>query len=218
MIEVSGLARRHGPRVLFDGLHHRFRRGGLTAICGPSGSGKSSLLRLLNQLERHDAGVLRFDGMELPAGLPLAHWQPLAQALRQRVGMVFQGSNLFPHLTVLDNVALAPRVLRRLTPAAATSQAKDLLAQVGLAAAALRYPARLSGGEAQRVAIARALATRPEVLLLDEPTSALDPMATAAVVQVLRDLRDRGMTLVLVTHDRALAHDLADDLLELGKG
>lgn len=216
MIEVLDLARRHGQRVLFEGLNHRFQRGGLTAVCGPSGSGKSSLLRLLNQLERHDAGLVRFDGIELPAGLPMAQWQPLAQALRRRVGMVFQGSHLFPHLTVLDNVALAPRVMQRMAHDDAAAAAVELLAQVGMAAAAGRYPARLSGGEAQRVAIARALATKPEVLLLDEPTSALDPAATTAVVQVLRSLRDRGMTLVLVTHDRALARELADDLLELG--
>jgi len=216
MIEITGFTRRHGERVLFEDLHHRFRRGALTAICGPSGSGKSSLLRLLNQIERHDAGVLRCGELELPARLPLAQWQPLAQALRRRVGMVFQGSHLFPHLTVLANVMLAPRVLQGLAAAAAAAQARDWLAQVGVSGAAERYPARLSGGEAQRVAIARALAGDPEVLLLDEPTSALDPAATAAVVQVLRQLRARGMTLVLVTHDRALASDLADEMLELG--
>lgn len=216
MIEVQGLAKWHGARRLFAGIDFVCAPGSITAILGPSGSGKSTLLRLLNQLERHDAGVVRCGDLTIPADLPERQWRRCAAALQRRVGMVFQGLQLFPHLSVLANVALAPQVVQGMPQSQAAALARELLAQVGLGAAAERLPARLSGGEAQRVAIARALATRPAALLLDEPTSALDPASTAAVVAVLQGLRKQGQTLVLVTHDPGLADRLADHTVRLG--
>ncbi|HEX5053346.1 MAG TPA: ATP-binding cassette domain-containing protein [Planctomycetota bacterium] len=216
MIRLQKVGKRFGGRVLFDGLDLDFVPGKTTVIMGKSGSGKSTLLRLLNQLERHDSGTVSLAPIEIPAGLPHGEWQRRATALRRRTGMVFQGYQLFPHLSVLDNVTLAPRVVQHVAPAAAASRARELLALVGMAAAADRFPARLSGGESQRVAIARALATEPEVLLLDEPTSALDPASTASVVEVIADLRRRGFTQVMVTHDPDLGRSLADHLVELG--
>ncbi|MCB9885321.1 MAG: amino acid ABC transporter ATP-binding protein [Planctomycetes bacterium] len=215
MIELRGLGKRFGERVLFEGLDLDLVPGRTTVIMGRSGSGKSTLLRMINQLERHDAGVVRLSPIEIPAGLPHAEWSRRATALRRRTGMVFQGYQLFGHLNVLDNVTLAPRIVQRVPRAAAEQQARSLLELVGMAQAVTRFPARLSGGEAQRVAIARALATQPEVLLLDEPTSALDPGSTADVVRVIGDLKARGFTLAMVTHDPVLGHQLADELIEL---
>jgi len=215
VIRLHKVSRRVPGRVLFQDFDLEATPGKTTVVMGPSGSGKSTLLRLLNQLERHDEGIVSCGGIEIPAGLPHGEWQRRAAALRRRTGMVFQGYQLFPHLTVLDNVTLAPRVVRREEASAACERAMKLLDQVRMGTAADRYPARLSGGESQRVAIARALAMEPEVLLYDEPTSALDPSSTAEVVEVIRDLRRRGFTQVLVTHDPDLARSLADQLIEL---
>ena len=215
MIELRGIGKRYGGRVLFAGLDLDLVPGRTTVIMGRSGSGKSTLLRIVNQLERHDAGTVRLPPIEIPAGLPHGEWQRRATALRRRTGMVFQGFQLFPHLCVLDNVTLAPRVVLGVPRAAAEANARVLLETVGMAAAADRFPARLSGGEAQRVAIARALATAPDVLLLDEPTSALDPASTADVVEVIRDMKQRGFTLAMVTHDPDLGRSLADHVVEL---
>ncbi|MBM4063606.1 MAG: amino acid ABC transporter ATP-binding protein [Planctomycetes bacterium] len=216
MIELRGIGKSFGGRTLFRGLDLELVPGTTTVILGRSGSGKSTLLRIVNQLERHDEGTVRGAGVEIPAGLPHRQWLRAATALRRRTGMVFQGFQLFPHLTVLDNVTLAPRVVHRLPREPAEARARELLELVGMGLAANRYPARLSGGEAQRVAIARALATEPEVLLLDEPTSALDPASTFDVVRVIADLEKRGFTLVIVTHDPDLGRDLADRVVELG--
>jgi ABC-type polar amino acid transport system ATPase subunit len=218
MITVRGLARRFGDRTLFSGLDLDFPPGRTTVITGRSGSGKSTLLRILNQLERQDAGTVAMGELQIPAGLPHRQWHVLASQLRQRTGMVFQGYHLFPHYTVLGNVTLAPIHGRGAAREAAEAKARELLAAVGMAAAADRFPARLSGGESQRVAIARALATEPEVLLLDEPTSALDPASTEDVVAVIEDLRARGYTLVLVTHHQELARRLGDEIVELAAG
>ena len=209
MISLRGVTKRFGERTLFAGFDLDLEPGRTTVLMGRSGSGKSTLLRLLNQLERHDAGTLRCDTLEIP------EWQRRALQLRRRTAMVFQSYQLFPHLSVLDNVTLAPRIVRGVARVSIEAKARELLAQVGMAAAAERFPARLSGGEAQRVAIARALATEPEVLLLDEPTSALDPNSTADVVAVIADLKRRGMTLAMVTHDPDLGRSLADRLVEL---
>ncbi|MBL8755614.1 MAG: amino acid ABC transporter ATP-binding protein [Planctomycetes bacterium] len=217
MIRLRGIGKRFAGRTLFTGIDLDLRPGHTTVIVGKSGSGKSTLLRLCNQLERHDEGTVECDPVVIPAGLPAAEWQRRAQALRRRTGMVFQGFQLFPHLSVLDNVTLAPRVVQGVARAAAEAKAQSLLELVGMGDAATRFPARLSGGEAQRVAIARALATDPEVLLLDEPTSALDPASTAAVVAVLRDLRRRGFTLAMVTHDPGLATEIADTRFDLDR-
>jgi polar amino acid transport system ATP-binding protein len=215
MIRLAAVTKRFGDRTLFAAFDLELERGKTTVITGRSGCGKSTLLRLFNQLERHDAGTVALDGIEIPAGLPHAEWQRRATALRRRTGMVFQGYHLFPHLTVLANVTLAPRLVRGEERAAFVERALQLLDLVGMRVAADRYPARLSGGEAQRVAIARALAMAPEVLLLDEPTSALDPGSTNDVIAVIRDLRRRGFTQAMVTHDPDLARSLADRLVEL---
>jgi ABC-type polar amino acid transport system ATPase subunit len=215
MIRLAAVTKRYGDRTLFAGFDLELERGKTTVITGRSGCGKSTLLRLFNQLERHDAGTVAVDGIEIPAGLPHAEWQRRATALRRRTGMVFQGYHLFPHLSVLANVTLAPRLVRGEDRAAIVERALRLLDQVGMRAAADRYPARLSGGESQRVAIARALAMAPDVLLLDEPTSALDPGSTDDVIAVIRDLRNRGFTQAMVTHDPDLARSLADRLVEL---
>jgi ABC-type polar amino acid transport system ATPase subunit len=216
MIALRGVTKRYGDRALFTRLDVAFAPGKTTVITGRSGSGKSTLLRLCNQLERQDEGTVAFDDLTIEAGLPHREWQRRATLLRRRTGMVFQGYHLFPHLCVLDNVLLAPRLLARGNDDELRARARTLLEQVGMAAAAERFPARLSGGESQRVAIARALAMQPEVLLLDEPTSALDPQSTADVVAVIRSLRERGTTQVMVTHDPELAKSLADQLVELG--
>ncbi|MEQ1632884.1 MAG: ATP-binding cassette domain-containing protein [Planctomycetota bacterium] len=216
MIEVRGLGKSYGGRVLFSGLDLVFERGRTTVITGRSGSGKSTLLRILNQLERQDEGVLRIGELEIPAGLPHGEWKRRVLQLRRRTGMVFQGYHLFPHLDVIQNVTLAPVRAFGVDRRAAEAKGMELLAAVGMEAAAQRRPARLSGGESQRVAIARALATEPEVLLLDEPTSALDPRSTEDVVQVIEGLRAKGMTLVMVTHQLELARRLGDRVMEMG--
>ncbi|MBP8298977.1 MAG: amino acid ABC transporter ATP-binding protein [Planctomycetes bacterium] len=215
MIELRGIGKQFGGRALFAGLDLDLLPGKTTVIMGRSGSGKSTLLRMLNQLERHDAGTVRLGEIEIPAGLPHGEWVKRATALRRRTGMVFQGYHLFPHLCVLDNVTLAPRIVQGREREAAEARAMELLKLVGMQDAADRFPARLSGGESQRIAIARALATEPEVLLLDEPTSALDPGSTAEVVKVIGDLRDRGFTQAMVTHDPELGRRLADRVFEL---
>ncbi len=216
MIRLEGVTKRYGGRTLFQGFSLALAQGKTTVITGRSGSGKSTLLRLFNQLERHDEGEVVLDELRIPAGLPPAEWQRRATELRRRTGMVFQGYHLFPHLTVLANVTLSPRIVRGETSADAEARARELLAMVGMQAAAERFPARLSGGEMQRVAIARALAMQPEVLLLDEPTSALDPSSTADVIAVIKDLRSRGITQAMVTHDPDLAKSLADELVQIG--
>lgn len=216
MIQLRGIGKRFGDRTLFSGLDLELIPGTTTVIMGKSGSGKSTLLRLINQLERHDAGTVHCDPLTIPAGLPHREWLARATALRRRTGMVFQGFQLFPHLSVLHNVTLAPRVVQGEAREAAETRAMALLELVGMGGACDRFPARLSGGEAQRVAIARALATVPEVLLLDEPTSALDAESTFDVVRVIEDLKKRGFTLALVTHDRQLGTGLADQVVELG--
>lgn len=216
MIRLEGVTKRYGGRILFQGFSLALATGKTTVITGRSGSGKSTLLRLFNQLERHDEGEVVLDELHIPAGLPTHEWQRRATELRRRTGMVFQGYHLFPHLSVLSNVTLSPRIVLGQAAATAEAKARELLALVGMQAAAERFPARLSGGEMQRVAIARALAMQPEVLLLDEPTSALDPGSTADVIAVIRDLRSRGITQAMVTHDPDLAKSLADELVQIG--
>jgi ABC-type polar amino acid transport system ATPase subunit len=215
MISLRGVSKQFGGRTLFSAFDLDLVPGKTTVIMGPSGCGKSTMLRLFNQLERHDAGTVSAGDIEIPAGLPHGEWQRRATSLRRRTGMVFQGYHLFPHRNVLANVMLAPRVVQKVPRAMAEAKARAMLELVGMSAAVDRYPARLSGGEAQRVAIARALATEPEVLLLDEPTSALDPASTESVVAVLADLRQRGFTLAMVTHHPELGRSLADHLVEL---
>ncbi|MBM4012321.1 MAG: amino acid ABC transporter ATP-binding protein [Planctomycetes bacterium] len=215
MIEVESLTKHRGAKTVLDRVSLRGAEGGVTALVGPSGGGKSTLLRCLNGLESFEAGTIDIAGHRLVAGphggLPLDH-------LRRDVGMVFQQFNLFPHLSVIDNVTLAPRAVLKLPAEEARSRAVGLLDRVGLASFAAARPGTLSGGQQQRVAIARALAMRPRVMLFDEPTSALDPSMTAEVLDVIVDLARAGQTMVVVTHDHSFAKRAATWVVELAAG
>ena len=189
-----------------------FYQGEVTVIIGASGSGKSTFLRMLNRLETHDTGRIVIDGIELNADMKHI------DAVRREVGMVFQGFNLFPHLTVLNNVTLAPRRLRNVTRSEAEVAARSLLARVGLADHAHKYPHQISGGQQQRVAIARSLAMQPKVMLFDEPTSALDPEMIKEVLDVMKDLARSGMTMIVVTHEMGFAREVADRIIFFDKG
>jgi polar amino acid transport system ATP-binding protein len=219
MISIRGLHKAFGARTVLSGVDADVTRGSIVAIVGGSGSGKSTLLRCLNGLESFDAGSIDVAGTRLGPGASARQ----LDALRRRVGMVFQDYQLFPHLSALDNVTLAPRVVQKLSPAAAEALGRRWLDRVGLEDRANAKPSQLSGGQRQRVALARALAQGVEVLLLDEPTSALDPEMRAEVKSVLRDVvaekeKEGTLTLLLVTHDVRLAAELADQLWVLDAG
>lgn len=213
---LRGIRKTFGPLVALDDVSLEIPRGRTTVLLGPSGSGKSTLLRSINLLERPDAGTLDFGDGPVTLGGRLTG--RTVRAVRGRSTMVFQQFNLFPHLTALGNVTLAPVSTRGLPRAEAEELGRTLLAKVGLAAKADAYPDRLSGGQQQRVAIARALAMEPDVLLFDEPTSALDPELAAEVVEVLADLAQEDRTLVVVTHSLAFARRVADKVVFLEDG
>ncbi|MEU1206354.1 amino acid ABC transporter ATP-binding protein [Nocardia sp. NPDC005825] len=221
-IELRGIRKSFGRTEVLSGIDLTVRPGEVTVILGPSGSGKSTLLRTINHLEQVDAGTVRVGG-ELVGyrrkGRKLYELRE-RDILRQRarIGFVFQNFNLFPHLTVRENVALAPVAAQRRAKAEVNAEALDLLARVGLADKADEYPSRLSGGQRQRVAIARALALRPEVVLFDEPTSALDPELVGEVLEVIRDLAGAGSTLVIVTHEVGFAREIADTVVLMDAG
>jgi polar amino acid transport system ATP-binding protein len=208
VISVRSLCKRHGERRVLTDVSATVARGETVAIVGPSGGGKSTLLRCLNYLESFDAGEVEIGGVTLVPGMGRRDGERL-RALRMRVGMVFQQWNLFPHLDVLHNVTLAPRIVRGRTTDESEARARALLAQVGLADRERAFPHELSGGQQQRVAIARALAQEPEVMLFDEPTSALDPEMRDDVMAVMRDLAAGGMTMLVVTHEMQFARDVA---------
>ncbi|HSK00987.1 MAG TPA: amino acid ABC transporter ATP-binding protein [Kofleriaceae bacterium] len=208
MISVRSLSKRHGDRLVLDRVSAEVAPGEAIAVIGPSGGGKTTLLRCLNYLESFDEGEVVIAGTTLRPGMGRRDAAVL-RGLRSRVGMVFQQFNLFPHLTALDNITLAPRVVRHAGRISAELKARDLLAKVGLADRAGAYPHELSGGQQQRVAIARALAQQPDVMLFDEPTSALDPGMRDEVMGVIRDLARGGMTMLVVTHELAFARDVA---------
>ena len=215
MITVTSLCKsRSGASVLSD-VSLAGAEGTVTALVGASGSGKTTLLRCLNGLETFDAGTLSIAGHRLASG---PHAPGVLERLRCDVGMVFQQFNLFPHLSVLANVMLAPQVVLGLPPDEARARALTLLERVGLAAHAGNRPETLSGGQQQRVAIARALAMQPRVMLFDEPTSALDPAMTADVLDVIVDLARAGQTMVVVTHDHGFAKRAASWVVELAAG
>ena len=216
MISVRSLCKRHGAREVLVGVTAEVARGETIAIVGPSGGGKSTLLRCLNYLEGFDAGEVEIAGVTLSPGMASA--DPALRRLRTRVGMVFQQFNLFPHLTAEANITLAPRVVKRTPPGAATTRARELLARVGLEDRAGAYPHELSGGQQQRVAIARALAQEPDVMLFDEPTSALDPEMRDDVMEVVRGLARGGMTMLVVTHEMQFAHDIASRVWVIDRG
>lgn len=207
IVAIRGLAKQYGGRIVLADIHATVERGHTVAIVGPSGAGKSTLLRCLNFLTPFDAGAVDIAGFALRPDS--GRHQHMLCRLRAAVGMVFQEFHLFPHLCALDNVTLAPRVVRGRTRADAEAQGLELLARVGLRDRAGAFPSQLSGGEKQRVAIARALAQNPEVLLFDEPTSALDPRMRGEVLEVMRRLADGGMTMIVVTHEMAFAREVA---------
>lgn len=216
MITVEGLTKHYGKVKGLDQVSFRVDSSELTVVIGPSGCGKSTLLRCLNGLEGFDEGRIRIGAFEVtigpgrtPAGLA---------GLREEVGLVFQTFNLFPHLTVLANVQLAPRVVKGVSEPESDALARRLLEKVGLGERLDYYPHQLSGGQQQRAAIARALAMSPQVMLYDEPTSALDPGLVGEFVRIMRQLDDDGMTQIVVTHDIAFARELADQVLVMVDG
>jgi polar amino acid transport system ATP-binding protein len=212
VLELRGVSKRYGRALVLDKIDLTLAEHEVVCLIGASGSGKSTLLRCADLLEPIDAGSITLDGRAVSAD------DRDADTTRRQLGVVFQGFSLFPHLTALENVALAPRVALGLTAAAAEKRARALLKQLGLAAKANAYPDSLSGGQQQRVAIARALATEPKVLLLDEITSALDPVLVADVLEALRTLAKGGATMLIATHEMAFAADVADRICYLEGG
>ncbi len=213
MIDVKGLTKKFHRTVVLRDIDATIEKGEKVVIIGPSGSGKSTFLRCLNLMERPTSGKIFFDGKEI-TGLR----EREIDSVRQRMGMVFQHFNLFPHLTIQRNITLAPVKLGILTQEKADKRAKELLERVGLPDKAKAYPAQLSGGQKQRIAIARALAMNPEVMLFDEPTSALDPEMVGEVLQLMKQLADDGMTMVVVTHEMGFAKEVASRVLFMAEG
>ncbi len=212
LITVDKVNKHFGSAHVLRDVCTEFHAGQVAVIIGASGSGKSTLLRTLNRLEKHDSGRIVVDGIEVSDSAREL------DKLRTEVGMVFQQFNLFPHLTVLDNVCLAPRRVRKTPRDAAAAQALELLDRVGMKAHAHKHPFQLSGGQQQRVAIARSLAMQPRVLLFDEPTSALDPEMVKEVLDVMKGLATSGMTMIVVTHEMGFAREVGDRILFLDKG
>lgn len=211
-ISVKNLTKSYGAHTVLNGVSLDIAEGSVVTLIGPSGSGKSTLLRCLNLLEPIDDGEIFLDGEDISIpGLD-------ANPIRQRVGMVFQNFNLFPHMSVMDNIILSPTRTRGISKTAAKIKATELLERFGLADKASSYPDQLSGGQQQRVAIVRALAVEPEVLLLDEITSSLDPELVAEVLDVVRELKSSGMTIVLATHEMGFARDSSDVVCVLDGG
>ena len=211
MIELKDVRKSFGKNEVLKGINLHVDKGEVVVIIGPSGSGKSTVLRTMNYLEEPTSGQVIVDGMDLSDKNKL-------NAVRTEVGMVFQNFNLFPHMTVLDNLTLAPVNVRKMDKKEAQDIAMKLLERVGLADKAQMYPNSLSGGQKQRVAIARALAMKPKVMLFDEPTSALDPEMVREVLDVMKLLADEGMTMVIVTHEMGFAKEVADRVLFVDGG
>ncbi|MFT9087962.1 MAG: amino acid ABC transporter ATP-binding protein [Acetobacter okinawensis] len=220
VLSAEQLHKDFGEGEVLCGVSMQVRKGELVSIIGPSGCGKSTFLRCLNFLEIPDRGTVTAMGVTIArnGGPWRSAEEHLAHRLRTHVGMVFQSFNLFPHLSVLDNVLLAPRVVKGGNAEADREEAMALLEKVGLAKVAQRYPVSLSGGQQQRAAIARALAMRPEIMLYDEPTSALDPIVAEEVLNVMRTLDDEGMTQIIVTHDMRFAEVASDTVVFMDGG
>lgn len=211
-VSLTDVRKAFGQRQVLDGISLEIAQSEVVAFIGASGSGKSTLLRCVNLLESIDSGSIRLDDLEIS--------EPgfAADPVRRRIGMVFQSFNLFPHMSVLANVAIGPRKVLGMSTQAARTLAEDLLGRFGLGDRAQSYPDQLSGGQQQRVAIARSLAMNPEVMLLDEITSALDPELVGEVLDVVRELKSSGMTMLLATHEMAFAREIADRICFLHEG
>jgi general L-amino acid transport system ATP-binding protein len=212
MIELEGVVKRFGDFTALQNINLRVARQEVVVVIGPSGSGKSTMIRCINRLEVHDAGRITVDGVELSDDLRNI------QAIRRETGMVFQQFNLYPHLTVLENITLSPRLVRGQTRTEADAKAMELLERVQIPEQAHKKPGQLSGGQQQRVAIARSLAMEPKVILFDEPTSALDPEMINEVLEVMTDLAREGMTMIVVTHEMGFARQVADRVVFMASG
>ena len=213
LLKIEGLKKSFGNLEVLKGLTTTIRTGEVVVMIGPSGGGKSTFLRCMNLLEQPTEGTIVFDGIDI-----VSADERTKNRVRSEMGMVFQHFNLFPHLTILDNITLAPRLVRGLDRGTAERKAMELLERVGLAEKAKAYPQQLSGGQKQRVAIVRSLAMEPKVMLFDEPTSALDPEMVGEVLDVMKDLAKNGMTMVVVTHEMRFARDVASRVLFLEGG
>lgn len=218
LVVIDGVVKRYSAETVLDRVGLEVRAGQVMVVIGPSGSGKSTLLRCLARLERIQKGRIHIDGALVARGSEDDGPKPDGAAHGHDVGMVFQAFNLFPHLTVLENITLAPRRVRGMARAEAEAQATELLRLVGLEDKRDVYPARLSGGQQQRAAIARALAMRPRIMLFDEVTSALDPELVGEVLKTMRGLAEQGMTMLVVTHEMGFARDVADDVVFMDRG
>jgi len=216
ILRLEGVGKSFGAIKVLDNINFEMSAGEVIAIIGPSGSGKSTLLRCINQLEPPTEGKVTVGGLTVDAKAPVTK-QQLAQ-LHKKLGMVFQSFNLFPHLTVLENVSLAQRRVLKRSKAEADERSMQLLARVGLANKASMYPSRCSGGQQQRIAISRALALDPQIMLFDEPTSALDPEVGLEVLAVMRELADEGMTMIVVTHEMRFAENVSDRVVVMADG
>jgi ABC-type polar amino acid transport system ATPase subunit len=212
IIEIDKVSKHYGSFWALNQCSIAVQKGQKVVVCGPSGSGKSTLIRCINRLEEHDRGRIVVNGTELTSDMTNV------SAVQREVGMVFQQFNLFPHLTVVENLALAPRLVRRLSKPEATEIAMHYLARVRIPEQASKYPIQLSGGQQQRVAIARALCMKPQVMLFDEPTSALDPEMIKEVLDVMTDLARDGMTMMVVTHEMGFARSVADVVVFMEAG
>ena len=212
MIKIRDVHKMYGNFHALHGINLNVEKGERIVICGPSGSGKSTLIRCINRLEEHQKGQIIVDNIELTSQAKNVH------AIRREVGMVFQQFNLFPHLTVLENLTLAPIWVRKLSVKEAQALAMQLLERVKIPEQAHKYPGQLSGGQQQRVAIARSLCMQPQIMLFDEPTSALDPEMIKEVLDVISEMAKEGMTMVCVTHEMAFARTVADRIVFMDKG
>ena len=212
MIKVEGLKKRFQDLEVLKGIDIEINKGDVMCIIGPSGSGKSTFLRCLNMLEKPTGGKIYFEGDDL------TDKKTDLNLHRQKMGMVFQQFNLFPHMTVMDNLTCAPVMLKKMTKEEAETRDMELLKRVGLEDKAYTYPNKLSGGQKQRVAIVRALAMGPDVMLFDEPTSALDPEMVGEVLEVMRELAEAGMTMVVVTHEMGFAREVSNRVIFLDEG
>jgi ABC-type polar amino acid transport system ATPase subunit len=212
LVEISGLCKWFGDFSALYDINLEVRSGEKVVVCGPSGSGKSTMIRCINQLEQHQAGTIRVDGREVKPGMKGI------ESIRRDVGMVFQSFNLFPHMTVVDNLTIGPIRNGLASKAEATETAMHYLNRVHIAEQADKYPQQLSGGQQQRVAIARALCLKPKMMLFDEPTSALDPEMIAGVLDVMIELAEDGMTMICVTHEMGFARRVADRIVFMDFG